>query len=69
MVYTIRFSSLVRCFCRILKFTDSHYTTPYGIDGLEERGKQGDIILVEGVRTGSAFVWTKVTDSTYEVMH
>ena len=54
------------CF-RIIKFTDSHYTTPYGIDTLEERGKQGDIILVEGVRTGSAIVWTKVTDTAYEV--
>ena len=52
---------------RILKFTESHYTTPYGIDKLEEKGKQGDIILVEGVRTGSAIVWTKVKDAAFEV--
>ncbi|WAR01840.1 PO210-like protein, partial [Mya arenaria] len=40
---------------RILKFSDSHYTTPIHIEKLEDRDRQGDVILVEGMKTGSAF--------------
>jgi nuclear pore complex protein Nup210 len=54
-------------FCRILKFSDSHYTTPQHIEVIEDRGRQGDIILVEGVRTGSAYVWAKIRDVAYAV--
>ncbi|XP_053384665.1 nuclear pore membrane glycoprotein 210-like [Mercenaria mercenaria] len=50
---------------RILKFSESHYTTPPHIEKIEERGRQGDIILVEGVRTGSAYVWAKLRDTSY----
>ncbi|XP_053383761.1 nuclear pore membrane glycoprotein 210-like [Mercenaria mercenaria] len=50
---------------RILKFSESHYTTPPHIEKIEERGRQGDIILVEGVRTGSAYVWATLRDTSY----
>ncbi|KAL4239762.1 hypothetical protein ACF0H5_000565 [Mactra antiquata] len=51
---------------RVLKFSESHYTTPYHIESIEDRGKQGDIILVEGIRTGSAYVWAKPIDHAYQ---
>ncbi|XP_052800976.1 nuclear pore membrane glycoprotein 210-like [Mya arenaria] len=50
---------------RILKFSDSHYTTPIHIEKLEDRDRQGDVILVEGMKTGSAFVWAKLTDPVH----
>ena len=52
---------------RILKFSDSHYTRPAHIEKLEDGGRQGEIILVEGVKTGSAFVWAKLRDPAYSV--
>ena len=52
---------------RIIKFSDSHYTTPQHIEKIEDRGRQGDVILVEGVRTGSAYVWAKLRDTAYTV--
>ncbi|KAL5006223.1 hypothetical protein ScPMuIL_015029 [Solemya velum] len=51
---------------RILRFSESHYTTPSHIERLESRGVQGDMILVEGIRTGSARVTAKIRDGAYK---
>ncbi|KAK3103291.1 hypothetical protein FSP39_018237 [Pinctada imbricata] len=51
---------------RIIKFTESHYTTPRHIRHLENKGTQGDAILVEGMRTGSAIVRAKARDYAYK---
>ncbi|XP_055899109.1 nuclear pore membrane glycoprotein 210-like [Biomphalaria glabrata] len=51
---------------RIKRFTDSHYTTPRHIAPLEAQGKQGDMILVEGIRTGSAKVSARLKDPAYK---
>lgn len=52
---------------RITKFTESHYFMPYYIQQLEARGLQGDFILVEGMRTGSALVKARIKDRAYKV--
>jgi len=52
---------------RIIKFAESHYTTPAHIEHLEDRGLQGDEILVEGIRTGSANVKSVIKDPVYKV--
>lgn len=54
---------------RIKRFSDSHYTTPAHIAPLEDTGLQGDMILVEGIRTGSAKVAAKLRDPVYKVMY
>ncbi|XP_059163994.1 nuclear pore membrane glycoprotein 210-like [Physella acuta] len=51
---------------RIKRFSESHYTTPRHIVPLEEQGQQGDMILVEGIRTGSAKVSAKLKDPAYK---
>ncbi|XP_070200007.1 nuclear pore membrane glycoprotein 210-like [Littorina saxatilis] len=53
---------------RIKRFAESHYTTPSHIAPLEERGLQGDSILVEGIRTGSAKISTRLKDSVYKAV-
>ncbi|KAL8601946.1 hypothetical protein ACOMHN_008438 [Nucella lapillus] len=53
---------------RIKRFSESHYTTPIHIVPLEERGMQGDTILVEGIRTGSAKCITRLRDSVYKAV-
>ncbi|XP_071099780.1 nuclear pore membrane glycoprotein 210-like isoform X2 [Haliotis cracherodii] len=51
---------------RIKMFADSHYTTPQHIAPLEDRGLQGDRILAEGIRTGSAKISMKLKDPVYK---
>ncbi|XP_076471495.1 nuclear pore membrane glycoprotein 210-like [Babylonia areolata] len=51
---------------RIKRFSESHYTTPPHIVPLEELGLQGDTILVEGIRTGSAKCLTRLKDPVYK---
>ncbi|XP_048780768.2 nuclear pore membrane glycoprotein 210-like isoform X2 [Ostrea edulis] len=51
---------------RITKFTESHYVMPYYIQQLEAKGLQGDLILVEGMRTGSAHVKARIRDGSYK---
>lgn len=41
---------------RFITFRDSPYETPPSIQAFEEIGKQGHIVLLEGVKTGSAKV-------------
>ena len=52
---------------RIKRYAESHYTAPPYVAALEKRGLQGDIILVEGIRTGSAKVSTRLKDPQYKV--
>ncbi|XP_062607902.1 nuclear pore membrane glycoprotein 210-like [Saccostrea cucullata] len=51
---------------RITKFTESHYVMPNHIQQLEAKGLQGDLILVEGMRTGSALVKARIRDGAYK---
>ncbi|PVD33180.1 hypothetical protein C0Q70_04429, partial [Pomacea canaliculata] len=51
---------------RIKRFSESHYTTPSHIVPLEEQGLQGDTILVEGIRTGSARCSARLKDVAYK---
>ncbi|CAG5123932.1 unnamed protein product, partial [Candidula unifasciata] len=51
---------------RIKRFTDSHYVTPPHIIPLEEQGLFGDMVLVEGVQTGSAKVSARFRDPAYK---
>ena len=53
---------------RILRFSESDYTMPSHIRYLEGLGLQGDMILAEGIRTGSAKVKARVKDAAYKVM-
>lgn len=41
---------------RFITFRDSPYETPASVEAFEEMGKQGNMILLEGVKTGSAKV-------------
>lgn len=41
---------------RFITFRDSPYETPPTVQAFEEAGKQGHIVLLEGVKTGSAKV-------------
>ncbi|VDI43866.1 nuclear pore complex protein Nup210, partial [Mytilus galloprovincialis] len=51
---------------RILRFFESDYSAPEHIRRIEDRGVQGDIILVEGIRTGSAKVKARIKDAAYK---
>lgn len=67
---SVKTKSLIKEFkllSRITKFTESHYFMPYYIQQLEARGLQGDFILVEGMRTGSALVKARIKDRAYKV--
>ncbi|XP_046725797.1 nuclear pore membrane glycoprotein 210 isoform X2 [Silurus meridionalis] len=50
---------------RVLKFSDSTYTPPTYISDMERVGKQGDIILVSGIKTGHAKLKAKIQEPLY----
>uniref|UniRef100_A0AAR2K2T3 BIG2 domain-containing protein n=1 Tax=Pygocentrus nattereri TaxID=42514 RepID=A0AAR2K2T3_PYGNA len=50
---------------RVLKFSESTYTPPSYISEMERVGKQGDIILVSGIRTGHAKLKAKIQEALY----
>ncbi|KAJ0036931.1 hypothetical protein NQD34_005608 [Periophthalmus magnuspinnatus] len=52
---------------RVLKFSESTYTPPGYISEMERVGKQGDIILVSGLKTGHAQLKAKIQESLYKV--
>lgn len=52
---------------RVLKFSESTYTPPGYISEMERVGKQGDIILVSGLKTGHAKLKAKIQESLYKV--
>lgn len=54
-------------FIRVLKFSESTYTPPGYISEMERVGKQGDIILVSGLKTGHAKLKAKIQESLYKV--
>ncbi|XP_071407089.1 nuclear pore membrane glycoprotein 210 isoform X2 [Pithys albifrons albifrons] len=51
---------------RILKFLESTYIPPSYILEMEKVAKQGDTILVSGVKTGSSKVKARLQDSVYK---
>lgn len=52
---------------RVLKFSESTYTPPGYISEMERVGKQGDIILVSGLKTGHAKLKAKIQEPLYKV--
>ncbi|XP_077577964.1 nuclear pore membrane glycoprotein 210 isoform X2 [Stigmatopora nigra] len=50
---------------RFLKFSESTYTPPEYISEMERVGKQGNIILVSGLKTGHATIKAKIQESLY----
>uniref|UniRef100_A0A4W5MVM5 Nucleoporin 210 n=1 Tax=Hucho hucho TaxID=62062 RepID=A0A4W5MVM5_9TELE len=51
---------------RVLKFSESTYTPPGYVSEMERVGKQGDIILVSGLKTGHAKLKAKIQESLYK---
>ncbi|XP_028309349.1 nuclear pore membrane glycoprotein 210 isoform X2 [Gouania willdenowi] len=51
---------------RVLKFSESTYTPPGYITEMERLGKQGDFILVSGLKTGHAKLKAKIHESLYK---
>ncbi|KAK7878654.1 hypothetical protein WMY93_030490 [Mugilogobius chulae] len=51
---------------RVLKFSESTYTPPPYISEMERVGKQGDLILVSGLKTGHAKLKAKIQESLYK---
>ncbi|XP_067096636.1 nuclear pore membrane glycoprotein 210 isoform X1 [Osmerus mordax] len=51
---------------RVLKFSESTYTPPAYISEMERIGKQGDIILVSGLKTGHSKLKAKIQESLYK---
>lgn len=50
-----------------VKFADSSYTVMPSIATLETLGYQGHVILIEGLRTGSAIVSVRLEDESFKV--
>ena len=53
---------------RWVKFADSSYEVCPSIEALESTGYQGHVILIEGMRTGSARVSVRLEDDTFKVL-
>ncbi|XP_028679797.1 nuclear pore membrane glycoprotein 210 [Erpetoichthys calabaricus] len=51
---------------RVLKFSESTYTPPAYISEMEKVGKQGDTILVSGMKTGNSRLKAKIQESLYK---
>ncbi|XP_078582959.1 nuclear pore membrane glycoprotein 210-like [Branchiostoma floridae x Branchiostoma japonicum] len=51
---------------RILRFADTSYAAPPDVLTLESAGKQGNVALVEGIKTGSAKVNIQLKDPIYK---
>ncbi|KAF7668093.1 hypothetical protein LDENG_00033900 [Lucifuga dentata] len=51
---------------RVLKFSESTYMPPGYISEMERVGKQGDIILVSGLKTGHAKLKAKIQEALYK---
>lgn len=52
---------------RWVKFADSSYEVKPSIAALETLGYQGHVILIEGMRTGSAKVSVRLEDESFKV--
>jgi len=53
--------------CRFIPFTQSPYKAPAGVAALETNGLRGSTVLVEGVKTGSAYIIVDLGDTYYQV--
>lgn len=51
----------------ILKFLESTYIPPSYISEMEKVAKQGDTILVSGMKTGSSKLKARIQESVYKV--
>ncbi|XP_061474146.1 nuclear pore membrane glycoprotein 210 isoform X2 [Rhineura floridana] len=51
---------------RILKFSESTYTPPSYILEMEKVAKQGDIVLVSGMKTGSSKLKARIQETVYK---
>ncbi|KAI5164766.1 hypothetical protein MUG91_G45n184 [Manis pentadactyla] len=51
---------------RILKYSEAEYSPPLYIAEMEKEGKQGDRILVSGIRTGAAVVKVRIYEPLYK---
>ncbi|XP_019482843.1 PREDICTED: nuclear pore membrane glycoprotein 210-like [Hipposideros armiger] len=51
---------------RILKYSEAEYSPPAYIAQMEKEEKQGDIILVSGMRTGAAVVKVRIYEPFYK---
>ncbi|NWS71177.1 PO210 protein, partial [Crotophaga sulcirostris] len=54
---------------RILKFSESTYIPPSYISEMEKVAKQGDTILVSGMKTGSSKLKARIQESVYKHVH
>ncbi|NWI14714.1 PO210 protein, partial [Crypturellus soui] len=54
---------------RILKFLESTYIPPSYISEMEKVAKQGDTILVSGMKTGSSKLKARIQESVYKYVH
>lgn len=52
---------------RILKYSEADYSPPDYITEMERAEKQGDRILVSGIKTGAAVIKVRIQESTYKV--
>ncbi|ODM96783.1 hypothetical protein Ocin01_09896 [Orchesella cincta] len=50
---------------RFMPFSESPYKAPPGVAALEAKRQQGDAVLVEGIKTGSAVVVARINDPLY----
>ncbi|XP_058927920.1 nuclear pore membrane glycoprotein 210-like isoform X1 [Kogia breviceps] len=51
---------------RILKYSEAEYSPPVYIAEMEKEEKQGDMILVSGIRTGAAVVKVRISEPFYK---
>uniref|UniRef100_A0A2K5W2K4 Nucleoporin 210 like n=1 Tax=Macaca fascicularis TaxID=9541 RepID=A0A2K5W2K4_MACFA len=51
---------------RILKYSEAEYAPPMYIAEMEKEEKQGDVILVSGIRTGAAVVKVRIHEPFYK---
>ncbi|XP_016076949.1 PREDICTED: nuclear pore membrane glycoprotein 210-like [Miniopterus natalensis] len=51
---------------RILKYSEAEYSPPVYITEMEKEEKQGDIVLVSGIRTGAAVVKVRIYEPFYK---
>lgn len=61
------FLSLFGSLFSILKFLESTYIPPSYISEMEKVAKQGDTILVSGMKTGSSKLKARIQESVYKV--
>lgn len=54
---------------RFMTFEESPYETPHTVEMLDASGKRGNIVLLEGVKTGAAKVSVKLLHHEYKNVH